>query len=123
VLPSPASALSSCCCCCCCISSGAVVAEIRQYLGIVTNNVAEYQALRLTLERAVELDIKNVNVFMDSKLVVEQLMGRWQIKNQHLKAINEQILDLVANFDTITFTHIYRNFNTRADKLANEAIN
>jgi ribonuclease HI len=103
--------------------SGAVVAEIRQYLGIVTNNVAEYQALRLTLERAVELDIKNVNVFMDSKLVVEQLMGRWQIKNQHLKAINEQILDLVANFDEITFTHVYRNFNTRADKLANEAIN
>ena len=104
-------------------NNGTVVAEISEYLGIATNNVAEYQALRLTLERAVEMDIKNADVFMDSKLVVEQVMGRWQIKNQHLREINELILDLVANFDSITFTHIYRNFNQHADRLANEAIN
>lgn len=103
-------------------NNGTVVAEISEYLGIATNNVAEYQALRLTLERAVEMDIKNADVFMDSKLVVEQVMGRWQIKNQHLREINELILDLVANFDSITFTHIYRNFNQHADRLANEAI-
>ena len=104
-------------------TSGVLVAEVCEYLGIATNNVAEYQALRLTLERAVELDIKNVDVFMDSKLVVEQVMGRWQIKNQNLREINEQILDIVANFDTITFTHIYREFNRHADRLANQAIN
>lgn len=104
-------------------NNGTVVAEISEYLGVATNNVAEYQALRLTLERAVEMDIKNADVFMDSKLVVEQVMGRWQIKNQHLREINELILDLIDNFDSITFTHIYRNFNQHADRLANEAIN
>jgi ribonuclease HI len=103
-------------------SSGVVVAEIKEYLGIATNNVAEYQALRLTLEHAILLEIKNVSVFMDSKLVVEQILGNWQIKNNVLREINEQIRDLIANFDTISFTHVYRNFNKHADRLANEAI-
>ena len=103
-------------------SSGVVVAEIKEYLGIATNNVAEYQALRLTLEHAILLEIKNVSVFMDSKLVVEQMLGNWQIKNNVLREINELIRDLIANFDTISFTHVYRNFNKHADRLANEAI-
>jgi ribonuclease HI len=103
-------------------SSGVVVAEIKEYLGIATNNVAEYQALRLTLEHAILLEIKNVSVFMDSKLVVEQMLGNWQIKNNVLREIHEQIRDLIANFDTISFTHVYRNFNKHADRLANEAI-
>jgi ribonuclease HI len=103
-------------------SSGVIVAEISEYLGIATNNVAEYQALRLTLERAILLDIKNVSVFMDSKLVVEQMLGNWQIKNNVLREINDQIRDLIANFDTISFTHIYRHLNQHADRLANQAI-
>ncbi len=103
-------------------SSGGVVAEIKEYLGIATNNVAEYQALRLTLEHAILLEIKNVSVFMDSKLVVEQMLGNWQIKNNVLSQIHNQIEDLIDNFDTISFTHVYRKFNKHADRLANEAI-
>ena len=103
-------------------SSGQVVAEISEYLGIATNNVAEYQALRLTLKRAILLEIKNVSVFMDSKLVVEQMLGNWQIKNNVLSEIHQQITDLIGNFDTISFTHIYRHLNTHADRLANQAI-
>ena len=101
-------------------SSNNVVSEVSQFLGIQTNNIAEYQALRLTLERALELKIKNVEVFMDSKLIVEQLNGRWQIKNENLKVIYDQIKRI--QFDSITFTHIYRNFNKQADALANQAI-
>ena len=103
-------------------SSGQVVAEISEYLGIATNNVAEYQALHLTLRHAITLDIKNVNVFMDSKLVVEQMLGNWKIKNNVLCEIHDQIRDLIDNFDTITFTHVYRRFNQHADRLANAAI-
>ena len=99
-----------------------IIAEIKSYLGITTNNIAEYQALRLTLERAIELNIKNAEVFMDSKLVVEQINGNWKIKNENLKVIHNQIKELLLSFDSITFKHIYRNFNKVADQLANEAI-
>ena len=101
---------------------GQVVAEVTSFLGIQTNNVAEYQALRITLERAIELGIKSVEVFMDSKLIVEQLNGRWEIKAPALKVIYLQIKQLLPKFDCISFTHIYRNFNKHADRLANDAI-
>ena len=101
---------------------GQVVSEVTSYLGIQTNNVAEYQALRLTLERAIELNLKHVEVFMDSKLVVEQLNGMWQIKALNLKIIYDEIKQLISKFESITFTHIYRKFNKHADRLANDAI-
>ena len=103
-------------------TGGQVVAEVTSFLGIQTNNVAEYQALRITLERAIELGIKSVEVFMDSKLIVEQLNGRWQIKAPALKVIYLQIKQLLPKFDYVSFTHIYRNFNKHADRLANDAI-
>ena len=59
---------------------------------------------------------------MDSKLVVEQINGNWKIKNENLKVIHNQIKELLLSFDSITFKHIYRNFNKVADQLANEAI-
>ena len=59
---------------------------------------------------------------MDSKLVVEQLEGRWKIKNEKLKVIYLQIKELLKSFERITFKHIYRHFNTHADSLANKAI-
>jgi len=103
-------------------SSGQIVAKISQSLGIQTNNVAEYLALKLTLERAIELNLKNVQVFMDSKLVVEQIQGRWKIKNEHLKEIHTNIKQLLPNFEQISFTHIYRHLNAVADNLANECL-
>jgi ribonuclease HI len=103
-------------------TDGTVLEEISEYLGIATNNVAEYQALRLTLERASQLDLKSVEVFMDSKLVVEQVTGRWKINNENLKLINNQIQAILPHFKEISFNHIYRNLNRHADALANKAI-
>jgi len=102
---------------------GTILEEISEYLGIATNNVAEYQALRLTLERASKLELKSVEVFMDSRLVVEQVTGRWKINNENLKLINNQIQDILPHFKDISFNHIYRNLNKHADSLANKAIN
>ena len=101
---------------------GNTVAEVSEFLGIQTNNYSEYQALRLTLIKAIELGIVDVDVFMDSKLIVEQLEGRWKIKNENLKVIYLQIKELLKSFEKVTFKHILRHFNTHADALANRAM-
>jgi ribonuclease HI len=101
--------------------SGEIVSELNKSLGIATNNVAEYLALKLTLERAIELNIKNVEVFMDSKLVVEQMKGTWKIKNEYLQILNDEIKLKLTHFNFISFTHIPRNLNTQADTLANNS--
>jgi len=103
--------------------SGEIVSEISKPLGIATNNVAEYLALKFTLERAIELGINEVDVFMDSKLVVEQIQDRWKINNENLKLIYDEIKVLLPHFHSITFNFIPRNLNKIADKLANEALN
>jgi ribonuclease HI len=100
-----------------------IVAEISKPLGIQTNNVAEYLALKLTLEHALELGINNAEVFMDSKLVVEQIQGRWKIKNERLREINDEIKLILTQFQNISFKHIPRNLNKMADQLANMALN
>jgi len=100
-----------------------IIAEISKPLGIQTNNVAEYLALKLTLERALELGINNVEIFMDSKLVVEQIQGRWKIKNERLREINDEIKLILTQFQIISFKHIPRNLNKMADQLANMALN
>ena len=103
--------------------SGEIVAEISKRLGVATNNVAEYLALKFTLERAIELGINEGDVFMDSKLVVEQIQDRWKINNENLKLIYDEIKVLLPHFHSITFNFIPRNLNKIADKLANEALN
>ena len=103
--------------------SGGTVYELSIPLGIQTNNYAEYMALLLTLQKAKILGIKKVDVFMDSKLVVEQVQGNWKINNECLKVINNEIQELKSHFEIITFKHIYRNLNKRADELANKALN
>ena len=101
---------------------GNTVAEVSEFLGIQTNNYSEYQALRLTLIKAIELNIVDIDVFMDSKLIVEQLEGRWKIKNENLKVIYLQIKELLKSFEKVTFKHILRHFNKPADALANRAM-
>jgi ribonuclease HI len=105
-------------------SNEKIIAEISKYLGIQTNNYAEYTALLLTLERAKELNInKNtIHVFMDSKLVVCQLNGTWKVKHPNIIPIYNKIKDLLVDFEDITFTHVYRNNNKYADSLVNKAI-
>ena len=99
-----------------------VLAERRGGLGITTNNVAEYQGLIAGLTAARELGADAVAVRMDSKLVVEQMSGRWQIKHVPLKVLAAQAKDLVGDFHQVTFEWIPRERNKRADRQANEAM-
>lgn len=101
---------------------GLVIDEVSEYVGIQTNNYAEYKALEITLKRALELNIRSVDVFMDSKLVVEQLNGNWKVLSPTIKVLYGEIILLTNKFESITFTHILRHLNKEADLLANKAI-
>ena len=102
--------------------TGEVLAERSESLGLATNNVAEYSGLIAGLTAAAELGARVVAVRMDSKLVVEQMCGRWQVKNDALRALARTAVDLRRNFDEVTFRWIPREQNKRADRLANEAM-
>ena len=103
-------------------AAGAVLAERGESIGIATNNVAEYQGLVAGLTAARELGATDVAVRMDSKLVVEQMSGRWQIKHAALKPLAAAAREVAAAFDTVTYTWIPRAQNAHADRLANEAM-
>lgn len=102
--------------------SGKVLKEISQAVGIATNNVAEYTAVLLGLEAALEIDSSaSILVRMDSKLVVEQMSGRWKIKHPDMMALGAKVQKLIANKD-ISFVWIPREQNVLADALANKAM-
>ncbi|BCB79012.1 bifunctional RNase H/acid phosphatase [Phytohabitans flavus] len=103
-------------------NSGEVLAERGEALGIATNNVAEYSGLLAGLRAAADLGAAEVEVRMDSKLVVEQMSGRWQIKNPGLRPLAAQAATLVRRFDLVTFVWIPRERNKHADALANKAM-
>jgi broad specificity phosphatase PhoE/ribonuclease HI len=103
-------------------NTGEVLVERSDALGIATNNVAEYSGLLAGLRAAVELGAAEVEVRMDSKLVVEQMSGRWQIKHPGLRPLAAQAAALVRRFDLVTFVWIPRERNKHADALANKAM-
>ncbi|MGC4874962.1 bifunctional RNase H/acid phosphatase [Micromonospora sp. DT43] len=102
--------------------TGEVLAERSESLGTATNNVAEYQGLIAGLRAAADVDAAEVDVRMDSKLVVEQMCGRWQIKHPGLRPLAAQAATLVGRFDAVRFTWIPREQNRHADALANAAM-
>src|ERR1700724_1310529 len=99
-----------------------VLAESKQSIGLATNNVAEYRGLIAGLEEAAKLHATEVAVSMDSKLVVEQMSGRWKVKHPDLAELHEQALALAQRFDRVSYTWIPRAENSHADRLANEAM-
>lgn len=99
-----------------------VLAEHRQFIGETTNNVAEYRGLIAGLEQARRLGANEVAVSMDSKLVVEQMSGRWKVKNPGMAELNQQARALASTFEAVTFSWIPRERNAHADRLANEAM-
>ena len=103
-------------------ATGEVLLERAESLGVATNNVAEYSGLIAGLRAAAELGAAHVDVRMDSKLVVEQMSGRWQIKNPGLRPLAAEAAKLVRRFDTVTFDWIPRERNADADALANRAM-
>jgi len=99
-----------------------VIAQGGEYLGITTNNQAEYHGVRLGLEKAIEMKIKRVDFKIDSMLVVNQMKGFYKIKNRELWPIHERIRELMKQFEKVTFTHVMREFNQLADGMVNKTL-
>lgn len=103
-----------------------VIAEVSEFLGIRTNNYAEYEALILALEAArkkLGSPLANVAVRMDSELIVRQMNGQYKVKHPDLKPKHARVREIVAeSFPGITFSHVRREMNTEADRLANNAM-
>jgi ribonuclease HI len=97
-------------------------ASISDYLGIQTNNVAEYTAVVRALALATELGAREVHLLLDSKLIVEQVAGRWRVKDAKLIPLWTAARRSLAAFERWSATHVPRAQNSVADALANEAI-
>jgi probable phosphoglycerate mutase len=97
-------------------------ASISEYLGVQTNNVAEYTGTMRALELARELGAREVHLLLDSKLIVEQLTGRWRVKDAKLIPLWAACRQTLAGFERWSATHVPRAQNSVADALANEAI-
>lgn len=101
---------------------GDVIADIARGIGATTNNVAEYRALIAGLELALERGIAELDVYLDSKLVVSQVLGEWKIKDERLRALAAKAQILMGKFDAITIQHVRREQNAAADALANQGM-
>ena len=95
----------------------------HRYLGVATNNQAEYQALIDGLKATAEWKPDRLEVYLDSKLVVEQVNGKWKVKEPELKELHKQATELLQQFgDRVTVSHVGREGNRGADKLVNMAL-
>ena len=93
-----------------------------RYIGKATNNEAEYRALILGLETALQLGARIVHVRLDSELIARQLQGQYKVKAGNLLALYHQAQTLLRRFEQTTITHVPRHLNRRADQMANQAI-
>jgi len=99
-----------------------VLAEVSEYIGKTTNNQAEYQALIATLTKAKELGATEVECYLDSLLVVNQVKGQWKVKNQDLAPHVVTIRNLASQIGKVSYQHVPREQNTAADAQVNKAI-
>jgi ribonuclease H / adenosylcobalamin/alpha-ribazole phosphatase len=102
--------------------TGQLLTEVSGGLGSTTNNVAEYSGLIAGLRAAVKEGATAAEVRMDSKLVVEQMSGRWQVKQPHLRPLAGEAAGLARELGNVTYTWVPRARNAHADRLANEAM-
>jgi len=102
--------------------AGEVLAEISEYLGETTNNVAEYKALLLTLEKSLPYNPAAIVIISDSELLVKQLKGEYKVRNEGLKPLHERVKRLLMQLKNVSIEHVYRSENKQADQLANKAI-
>lgn len=93
-----------------------------EYLNITTNNQAEYHSLRLGLERARQLGVDTVHVYMDSLLVINQMKGIFKVKNPELLAVHNIVKDMLTDFKQVNFTHVPRELNKLADGEVNRIL-
>lgn len=92
------------------------------YLGITTNNQAEYQSLKLGLEEAQKMRVREIEVYMDSMLVINQMKGIFKVRNRDLWPIHDEIKKLAKSFKHVSFSQVPREFNKLADAAVNRAL-
>ncbi len=103
-------------------TDGKVIARLGKFLGVQTNNVAEYEGLIIGLQKALEMGAREVHVFADSLLVISQLRGEWKIKHPGLRPLYDKARVLITRFDRATLRHVPREQNKEADEMSNRAI-
>lgn len=96
--------------------------KYKEYIGEATNNQAEYKAVILALQKANELEVEEIDLFLDSELVQQQLNQKYKVKNKELQPLFVQVWNLSQGFKKIKYIHVARNDNKAADKLVNEAM-
>lgn len=105
-----------------CNPDGTVVEKSGYYMGIATNNQAEYYGMIKGLERARDLGIDKVHIHSDSQLVVNQMNGVYKVKNQELAPLNQQLKELAGSFEEVSFSYVPRELNKIADKEVNRIL-
>ena len=103
-------------------AEGNTIASVSRYLGIATNNQAEYTAVVIALEKAKDLKAETIEFYMDSELAVMQLNGEYRVKNQELARLYLRIFELSHGIKKVSYRHIRREQNAEADKLVNKCI-
>lgn len=99
-----------------------VLVEKGVYLGVTTNNQAEYQAVKFGLEDALQRGVKRISIYLDSLLVVNQMKGSFKVRNRDLWPIHTSIKELCGKFDKFSFTHVPRELNKLADAEVNKCL-
>ena len=102
--------------------NGEVLDEIAEGIGVATNNVAEYTAALRGLERAKELGATEVVLRSDSRLLIEQLAGRFKVKHPTLQRLHKEVRTVASAFERVTYEHVRREGNVEADRLANAGV-
>ena len=102
--------------------NGRVLITAKKFLGICTNNEAEYGALILGLKETRKAQHRNIRLFLDSELLAKQINGIYRVKNDRLKELMKDVRKQLSMFDSYTVEHVPRSGNKTADRLANEAI-
>lgn len=103
-------------------SNDSVVGEFKEALGLQTNNYAEYMAVIRALEIAIEQDVRFIDFYCDSQLLVKQMLGEYKVKAPQIKELYVQAKELCRQLNEVGFTHVRREFNKEADALANQVL-
>ena len=101
---------------------GEVLEEIGETIGPATNNVAEYRALLLGIERAQALGARELDLVGDSELIVRQVKGEYKVKDPTLRELHAQVRAALGGFDRWSIRHVRREHNAEADRLVNETL-
>jgi ribonuclease HI len=101
---------------------GEIVAQLKKYIGRTTNNVAEYYGLIAALDYAQSKGVRALRIESDSELLVRQMLGHYKVKSPDLRPLFERAKKISATFESFRIDHVYREQNSEADALANEAM-